>query len=57
MYSLSLELVRGDDVGNGHHLVLVDGIKVLGNVLRAENTRVGVALGKETTRTSVNRLC
>lgn len=37
-HSLCLELVGGDDVGDGHHLVLVDRVEVLGDVLREEET-------------------
>lgn len=33
MHSLSLKLVRSDNVSNRDHLVLIDRVKILGNVL------------------------
>lgn len=38
LYSLSLKLVRSNNVGNRNHLVLVDRIKILRNVLWAQRT-------------------
>lgn len=39
-YSLSLELVGSNDVCQRHHLVLVNGQEVLGDVLKEQGTRL-----------------
>lgn len=44
-YSLSLELVGSNDVCQRHHLVLVNGQEVLGDVLKEQGTRLVHAAG------------
>lgn len=43
-YSLSLELVRSNDVSDWNHLVLIDRVKILRNILWDEDMQVRVEL-------------
>lgn len=36
MYSLSLKLIGSNNVGNGNHLVLIDWVKILRDVLQSD---------------------
>lgn len=52
-YSLSLELVRSNDVSDWNHLVLIDRVKILRNILWDEDTQVRVEL-QRTDYTHIN---